>query len=121
MVSLTTANNYFDSRLWTDEWDNASDEKKRTALEHAKRDIDDLKFSTHLTTEDYNRAVLEQTIFLLNLGQEDLQRLKLQAQGVKSVNVSKAVSESYVLNGSAYAPFIRDLQSKYKYRIGDLI
>ena len=121
MPTITEADNYFSERLWTDEWDSADDLKKNTALKHAKKEIDALNFSTKLSTEDYKKAIFEQTIFLLNLGPEDLKRLNLQAQGVTDVNVSKAVSESYQLNGTAYSPVVRQLKEKYEYQVGDLI
>jgi len=118
---LNEAEDYFNKRLWTDEWDNASDSKKETALAHAQREIDTLGFSQKLDTEDYKRAIFEQTIFLINLKDEDLKRINLQSQGVTQININQAISETYVLNGIAYAPFIKQIQQKYNYQVGDLI
>lgn len=118
---LNEAENYFAKRLWTDEWDNADDNKKETALSHAKREIDALSFSQKLDTEDYKKAIFEQTIFLLNLSEEDRKRINLQSQGVTQIDINQAISETYILNGTAYAPLILQLQKKCKYRVGDLL
>lgn len=121
MPTIDAANTYFSERLWTSEWDDSSNEKKKAALSHAQREVETLNFSSRMSREDYNKAVFEQTIFLLNLGPEDRKRLNLQAQGVQSINISQSVSEAYVLNDIAYAPTVQQLVKKYKYQVGDLV
>jgi len=121
MPTIAAADTYFLMRLWTSEWDDSNDEKKKAALSHAKREVDSLNFSSKMSREDYNKAVFEQAIFLLNLGPEDRKRLNLKAQGVQSINISQSVSETYVINGIAYAPTVQQLVKKYKYQVGDLI
>ena len=121
MPSLAAANDYFSKRLWTKEWDDSNDEKRKSALAHAQREIDALNCSSKMSREDYEKAIYEQAIFLLNLGPEDRKRLNLQAQGVQSVNISQSVSETYVSNGIAYAPTVHHFINKYKYQVGDLL
>ena len=121
MPTIAAADTYFAKRLWTEEWDNADDQKKEAALAHAQREVDALNFSSKMSSKDYNVVVFEQTIFLLNLGPEDRKRLNLQAQGVQSIDISQSVSEAYVLNGTAYAPVVHQMNKKYKYRVGDLL
>lgn len=95
MSLLPKADSYFMDRLWADNWDTATDELKRKALATAQNQIDNLKNSNKFGEEEYNKAIFEQTLFLLELTEEDRLRINLQEQGVKSVNISKAVSESY--------------------------
>ena len=121
MATLSAANTYFQNRLWTDQWDNSSDTKKETALAHAEGEINSLSVASKLSNSDYNRAVYEQTLFLLNLGPEDRKRLNLQSQGVKSISISGSVSETYVLNGIPYASIIQSLISKNNYQTGEMI
>ena len=121
MPTLAAANTYFSERLWTEEWDNSNDEKKKAVLAHAQREINSLNFSSRMSREDYNKAIFEQVIFLLNLGPEDRKRLNLKAQGVQSVSISQSISETYVFDGVCYAPIIKQLEKKYKYQVGDLV
>jgi hypothetical protein len=121
MPTLSEAERYYSERLWTENWEDANENTRKTALAHAKKDIDNLSSSSKFSTEDYKKAVFEQAIFLLDLGPEDLKRLSLQAQGVKSISLDKSVSENYVINGTAYAPAIMHLKEKYKLQVGDLL
>ncbi len=126
MLNLADANSYFKERLYTDEWDNSNDNKKKAALSQAQREIDDLGISKFFSPEDYQRAIFEQALFLLELGPEDRKRLNLQAQGVQSINISGSISEAYVLNGTPYAPAVKQISGKKKYnrleyRVGDML
>lgn len=121
MPTLAAANTYFSKRLWIEEWDNSNDEKKKAAIAHAQREIDALNFSSRMSKEDYDKAIFEQAIFLLNLGPEDRKRLNLKAQGVQSVSISQSISETYVFDGVCYASIIKQLEKKYKYQVGDLV
>ncbi len=118
---LSGANNYFNNRLWTDEWDNSTDGKKNAALTMALNQVDSLSVVNRMSTEDYNKAVFEQALFLLQLGPEDRQRLKMQSQGVERISISGGVSEAYVIDGIAYCATVRQLIKKYKFQVGDLI
>ena len=99
MSLLYKANQYFMNRLWADNWDDASDELKRKSLSTAQTQIDNLKDSNKFSEDEYNKAVFEQTLFLLELTEEDRLRINLQEQGVKSVSISGSVSESYDITG----------------------
>ena len=121
MATLSYANSYFKKRLWTDSWDNADSLIKEKALAHAQNELKALSLDLKLDVDTYNRAVCEQALFLLSLGEEDRKRLSLKAQGVKEIRISGAVSEAYVLDGALYAPFIKQVMENSKYKIGDML
>ena len=121
MASLAFANLYFRNRLWTDGWDNASDINKEKALAHAENELQTLGLETKLEADIYNKAVCEQALFLLNLGEEDRKRLVLKAQGVKEIRISGAISEVYVTEGAVYAPFVKKVMETNKYKIGEML
>lgn len=123
MSLLFEANKYFTDRLWAEEWDEATDELKRKSLTTAQRQIDGLKNSNKFTEEEYQRAVFEQTLFLLELSEEDRLRINLQEQGVKSVNISGAVSESYMNENIGICNYVKILLDKHKkdFKTGEMI
>jgi hypothetical protein len=115
MSLLYKANQYFMNRLWADNWDDTTDELKRKSLATAQTQIDNLKNSNKFSEDEYNEAIFEQTLFLLELTEEDRLRINIQEQGVKSVNINGSVSESYDLTGEVgICNYAKSLQSKYR-------
>lgn len=133
---LAEANEYFDKRLWTDEWDNSNDTVKEKALNHAETLLKNLDILESFEDDNQNIAIFEQALYMLNLDEEDRTRLNLQAQNVSSIDISGGVSEDYDLNSegsnikSPYlAPRVKDLMEadgvklggEEEYRVGDMI
>ena len=123
MSLLFKANQYFMDRLWADNWDNATDELKRKALATAENQIDNLKNSNKFSEDEYQKAIFEQTLFLLELTDEDRLRINLQEQGVTSVNISKSVSESYKGDNIGLCNYVKQLIDNHKtdFTPGDMI
>lgn len=119
MPSVSSAEKYFEKRLWTDEWDNADNTKKEAALTQAENQLESLNIS--LPSEDYDRAIYEQAIFLLKLGPEDQKRLSLQSQGVERINISGGVSESYNGENNLISPQVKQIIKTKRYRTGEMV
>lgn len=115
------ANEYFSTRMWTTEWDNADDTLKTKAVETAKNQIDAIDMSQYFSSIEYPKAIYEQALFLLKLTPEDQERLKLQDQGVRNISVKSNFSETYQVNGLPVCSFVRELIRKYQLKPGQLI
>jgi hypothetical protein len=119
MPSVSSAEKYFEKRLWTDEWDNSNDTKKEAALTQAENQLDSLNIT--LPSGDYDRAIYEQAIFLLKLGPEDRKRLSLQSQGVEKINISGGVSESYNGGDNLISPQVKQIIKSRRYQTGEMV
>lgn len=123
-VSVANATTYFSTRLYTDEWDNATDATKAAALHMAERliestpwrgqrydlDRDDqpgewpryidgvaVDYDEDLNTETVPTEILE-AIYeeaLALLKVGDSPRAKLRSEGVKSFNIGGKLSETF--------------------------
>ncbi|WP_461366953.1 DnaT-like ssDNA-binding protein [Candidatus Darwinibacter acetoxidans] len=107
-VTLAEAEDYFDGKLHTSEWDNAGDADKEKALRQATKEIDrqllkgrkatdtqELAFPRHPDTEVpevVKEACCEEALALLERGNS--QRRKLQQEGVQSFALGN-MSETY--------------------------
>lgn len=129
-VTVEVADNYFGRRLNTDVWDNADGITKEQALSTAEGQIEMIPDIELIDDSYYNRAILEQALFLLRIGPEAQVRLDLQSQGVEQIDVEGGVRERYkIQHSNHYAPFVyavmdkleRETAKNEKYVIGDLI
>lgn len=129
-VTVEVADSYFGRRLNTDVWDNADDTTKEQALSTAEGQIEMIPDIELIDDSYYNRAILEQALFLLRIGPEAQVRLDLQSQGVEQIDVEGGVRERYkIQHSNHYAPFVyavmdkleRETAKNEKYVIGDLI
>lgn len=130
---LEEANEYFSNRLWVEEWENANDTLKEKALNHAETQLNLLGvFSNlNLSEDKQNISIFEQALFLMELSEEDRERMRLQAENVESIDIQGGVREDYKLEEGSniiLAPMVRDLlkeaaaeADKKDYVIGDLI
>ena len=121
MATITEADNYFNERLWTDEWDNSNDSRKKAALTQAKNQLLDLDFEAKISSENHSRAVLEQALFLLKLTSEDRERLRLQAQGVESIRISDGISEGYNGEDNFISPRVKQMIKANNFQTGEMI
>lgn len=92
MADLAGANSYFQTRLNSQAWENASTTDREKALATAERQLESYK--DRVDTARFYYAVYEQALWLL---QGD-QRGELQQAGVQSMSLGK-LSETYKLNG----------------------
>lgn len=90
---IQEAYNYFyNERLFSDTWINATDKQQNQALNMATNQIKRLVKDIDLDNEDVKKAVFEQALYLLETQNSD--RAKLIEQGVTSFSV-EGLSESY--------------------------
>ena len=90
---IQEAYNYFyNERLFSDTWINATDKQQNQALNMATNQIKRLVKDINLDNEDVKKAVFEQALYLLETQNSD--RAKLIEQGVTSFSV-EGLSESY--------------------------
>lgn len=109
MVDINTANDYLNNRLFgKDNWINADDTKKQSALAMAE-DLIAVEFGN--THENYQKAVFEQALYLLD--NENNERFKLQMQNVKSVKLDD-ISENFGDNDILISPYARKLLQNNK-------
>jgi hypothetical protein len=109
MVDLSKANDYFSTRLFSDEWNTADDLIKTNAIITAENQIL-LKYSipdNKKTTDEYFNAVCEQAIFLL---QFDRERYQLQREGVTQYTVEDiSVTMKTVASGIPISSFAEQM------------
>jgi hypothetical protein len=110
-VTVEEADNYFNERLFVDEWDLATPGTKEKALIMATRQLDKLIFvSTKLDPKQElefprykvdtpKEAAFEQALYILVNGNS--KRSKLQEQGVKSYSIGN-LSETFVETSKSF-------------------
>ena len=90
---IQEAYNYFyNERLFSDTWLNATDKQQNQALNMATNQVKRLVKDMDLDNEDVKKAVFEQALYLLETQNSD--RAKLIEQGVTSFSV-EGLSASY--------------------------
>ncbi|MEC1786082.1 hypothetical protein [Schinkia azotoformans] len=118
MINLTDANTYFSTRLHSDEWTNALDNDKTSALTTAEN----MLLNTFTLREGYQdipaylHAVCEQAIHLL---QFDKERYRLQQEGVSSYGVD---DQNFNMSYSIISPIVKAFLKPLIYKkAGDVV
>lgn len=108
---LEDANVYLDNRLFNDSWINANDIKKQSALDLSEDIIKGEYGEGIVYHSNYNKAVYEQSLYLLD--NENNTRFKLQIQNVKSVSIDDT-AESFSGKDILISPYVRKHLKKPK-------
>ena len=130
MASLQGANTYFQDTYFADEWFNATEDKRLEAFNTAENQLSLVRVIEILRENNADRLdklIYEQSRFLLSLDTDDIQRAKLQAMSVNSINTEE-YSEKYsegtlILGGLPVAPEVRKeieaLEEMYGFSVDD--
>lgn len=117
MINIEDANNYFLTRLFSDEWQNAEEPIKQSALNTAEKLITShfLLQNDVEETEAYLHSVCEQAIHLLQFNKE---RFRLQNEGVTSYKVDDI---SINMNRSIISPIIKGFLKPILFKVGNVV
>lgn len=130
MASLQGADTYFKDTYFADEWFNSNEDRRLEAFNTAEKQLALVRVMEILQENNagrYDKLIYEQARFLLSLDTDDIQRAKLQAMNVGSINTEqyseKYTKEVIILGGLPVAPEVQKeimaLEDKYGFGIDD--
>lgn len=120
-MDLSAANAYFQTRVHSSAWTQASNADKIAALATAENQINTLPISNFADQGRVTRAIYEQALFLLRMESTET-REDLQARGVASVSISGGASETFKNRyGFPIAPMAQSYLSGCLRRTGSVV
>lgn len=120
-IDLAGANTYFQTRVHSAAWSQATAADQLAALTTAENQIRSLPISAYADQGRITNAIYEQALFLLRMDQTEL-REDLQARGVASVGISGGASESFRQRyGFSLAPMAQMFLAGCLQRVGSVV
>lgn len=120
-MELATAESYFQTRLHSAAWSQATEANRLAALTTAENQIRALPISAYADQGRVTKAICEQALFLLRMDQAEM-REDLQARGVASVGISGGASETFRdRHGFSLAPMAQSFLTGCLQRTGSVV